>query len=135
MAKLEFDVSELRQLGVALGQVPDRAEDQVRKVIQKAALNIKTDLQQEATDTTYFPRVAASLSYETFAGPDGWVAEIGPEIGNPRGHARAQGGLAWIAYEGNSRTAPTFPDPSGALDREAAAFRSYLADAVADELL
>lgn len=135
MARVDLDLSELRALEVDLGRVPAAAEDQVRKVLQKAALNIKKDLQQEATETTYFPRVAASISYETYAEAGGWVAEIGPEIGNPKGHARAQGSLAWIAYEGTARTAPTFPDPSGALEREAEAFRSYLAEAVAGEFL
>lgn len=132
---MQFDVSELRQLAVDLGGAPERAEGQVRAVVQKAALNIKTDLQREAQETTHFPGVARSISYDTFAVGDGWVAEIGPEIGHPRGHARAQGSLAWIAYEGTARTGPTFPDPSGALEREADAFRRYLGEAVAAELL
>lgn len=126
---MQFDVSELRQLAVDLGQATGRADDQVRKVIQKAALNIKKDLQSEATDTTHFSGVASSVTYETFAAGDGWVAEIGPEIG------RGQGSLAWIAYEGHATTGPTFPDPSGALEREAEAFRTYLAEAVAGDLL
>jgi hypothetical protein len=135
VAEIRVDTSELRQLAADLGSVSARAIPQVRAVIQKAALNIKRDLQQEATDTTYFPGVARSISYDTFAGPDGWVAEIGPEIGNPKGHPRAQGSLAWIAYEGNSRTGPAFPDPQGALEREAEAFRLYLAEAITDDLL
>lgn len=129
MARLDVDVSELRQLAVDLGRASGRADDQVRRVIQKAALNIKKDLQSEATDTTHFTGVASSVTYETFEADGGWVAEIGPEIG------KGQGSLAWIAYEGHATTGPTFPDPSGALEREAEAFRAYLAEAVADDLL
>lgn len=135
MTGVRADLSELRRLEVDLGRVPAAAEDQVRKVLQKAALNIKTDLQSEAVGSESFARVAASISYETYAEAGGWVAEIGPEVGNPRGHARSQGGLAWIAYEGSARTAPVFPDPAGALDREAEAFRAYLGEAVAGEFL
>jgi hypothetical protein len=135
MAEMRADLSELRRLEVDLGRVPARAEDQVRKVLQRAAYNIKRDMQEEASGSVSFARVADSISYETYAGPDGWVAEIGPEIGHDPGHPRAQGSLAWIAYEGTARTPPQFPDPAGALEREADAFREHLGRAVADELL
>lgn len=132
---VQVETSELRRLEVDLGRAPERAYGQVRKVVQRAAYNIKKDLQEEATGHPSFDRVAASISYDTFAGDDGWVAEIGPEIGNPAGSPRAQGSLAWIAYEGSARTAPVFPDPAGALEREADAFRQYLGEAVAGDLL
>lgn len=135
MAVVRIDASELRDLEFDLGTAGRRADDEVRKVVQRAALNIKRDLQAEATGSPSFDRVAASISYETFAVGDGWVAEIGPEFGHERGHARAQGSLAWIAYEGTARSGPVFPDPSGALEREAEAFELYLGKAVADELL
>lgn len=135
MASARFDVSDLRRLEVDLGRAPERAQDQVRKVVQRAAYNIKRDLQAEASGSESFSRVADAITYETWETHDGVVAEIGPEIGHERGDPKAQGSLAWIAYEGTARTAPVFPDPAGALDREAEAFSRYLAEAVADELL
>lgn len=136
MAGAQVDVSEIRSLAADLGAASERAVLQSRKVMQKAALNIKNDMIDEATGVSEsFDRVRFAISYETFAGPDGWVAEIGPETGYERGHVKGQGGLAWIAYEGHATTGPVFPDPSGALEREAEAFRAYLAEAVTDDLL
>ena len=129
------DVSELRQLETDLGRAPERAYGQVRKVVQRAAFNIKRDLQEEATGSPYFSRVAASISYDTRESRNGIEAEIGPEIGHDPGHPRAQGSLAWIAYEGTARHGPVFPDPAGALERESQTFQEYLAKAVADDLL
>lgn len=135
MAGISVDTSELRTLAADLGRAPDRAYGQVRKVVQRAALNIKRDLQEEASGSVSFPRVAASISYETWETRDGIEAEIGPETGHESGHPRAQGSLAWIAYEGTATSGPVFPDPAGALDREAEAFQDYLARAVAEDLL
>lgn len=135
MPAARIDVSELRQLEADLGSAPERAHEQVRKTVQRAAYNIKRDLQEEATGSFSFARVAASISYETWETADGVIGEIGPEIGHDRGHARAQGSLAWIAYEGTAVTPPVFPDPSGALEREADAFRTYLARAVVGDML
>jgi uncharacterized protein (DUF58 family) len=136
MARMQVDASELRRLQMDLGSAPERAYEQTRKVTQRAALNIKRDMQEEATGVSEsFARVAASISYETWESRDGVEAVIGPEFGHERGHHRAQGSLAWIAYEGTARTAPVFPDPAGALDREADAFRTYLARAVVGDML
>lgn len=131
---MRFDVSELRQLEHDLGSVSDRAAEQVRKTMQKAALNIKKDMQAEATGVSEsFDRVRYAISYETWEKRDEIGAEIGPETGYERGHPKGQGGLAWIAYEGHATTGPRFPDPQGALDREADAFEAYLAAAIAGD--
>lgn len=136
MSRIDVDVSELRRLQVDLGRVPEAARGQVRRIVQRAAFNIKKDLVEEATGASEaFDRVRYSISYDTYETRDGMEAEIGPELGHERGHSKSQGSLAWIAYEGHARTAPVFPDPAGALDREAEAFQDYLARAVAGELL
>ena len=133
--RVTIDTSEVCQLEADLGRVPDRAVRQVRATVARAALNIKRDLQSEAVGSPSFDRVAASISYDTVVTEDGITAEIGPEYGHPKGHARAQGSLAWIAYEGTATTAPRFPDPIGALERESDAFEHYLADAVIGDFL
>lgn len=124
MARIELDASEVRSLAADLGRVPDAAAKDVRRVMQRAAFNIKRDMQAEATGSRYFSGVAASISYNTGVDSTGIWAEVGPEIG------RAQGSLAWIAYEGHATTGPRFPDPQGALDREADALQRYLGEAV-----
>lgn len=129
MADFSIDTSDLRRLAVDLGTAPARTHDQVRKVTQRAALNIKRDLQEEAEGSARFSGIPASISYETWEKRDGIGAEIGPQIG------RRQGSLAFIAYEGTARSGPVFPDPAGALDREAETFQDYLARAVAEDLL
>ncbi|TYP82071.1 hypothetical protein [Blastococcus xanthinilyticus] len=132
---MDIDTSQLRSLQRDLAYAPERAYGQLWKVMQRAALNIKRDLQEEAAGSGYFSRIPVSISYETWETANGIEAEIGPEIGHERGHPRAQGSLAWIAYEGTATTPPTFPDPAGALDREADAFQTYLARAVVGDLL
>lgn len=122
---MEIDTSELRALAVELGRVPETANRQVRATTQRAALNIKRQMQAEAGGSAHFSRVPASISYETWENRDGIGADIGPEIG------RAQGSLAFIAYEGSPTSGPVFPDPVGAMEAEASAWESYLADAVA----
>lgn len=133
MADARFDATEVRQLEHDLGRVSEGSAEQVRKTMQRAALNIKQDLQAEAEGSGYFSRIPRAISYETWEDRDGITAEIGPEIGNPRGHARAQGSLAFIAYEGTARNGPVFPDPAGALEREADAYEAYLAAAIAGD--
>lgn len=131
MAGIQFDTSELRTLAADLGRVPAEAAGVVRATTQKAALNIKKDLIEEATavGSRHFSRVAASITYTTGESRGGIWAEIGPEIG------KGQGSLAWIAYFGHATTGPRFPDPAGALEREADRYGEYLAKAVADLLL
>ena len=124
MAEFEVDTSELRTLSADLGRVQDRALKQVRSTTQRAALNIKRQMQTEAGTSPHFSRVPASISYETWEDRHGVGADIGPEIG------RAQGSLAFLAYEGTATMGPLFPDPSGAMEAEAEAWEAYLADAV-----
>jgi len=126
---VRIDTTELRQLEHDLGRVSERAAEQVRKTMQKAAFNIKKDMQAEAEGSKHFPGMPASISYETWEKRDEIAAEIGPEIG------RRQGSLGFIAYEGTARNGPRFPDPQGALDREADAFEAYLAAAIAGDFL
>jgi hypothetical protein len=128
--RVTADTSELRTLSRDFGSAAEGAERQVRRTIQRAAFNIKKDLQDEASTSASFHRMPASISYETWEEPGAGVfAEIGPEIG------RQQGSLGFIAYEGTARNGPVFPDPAGALEREAEAFERYMAAAVAGEIL
>ena len=124
---VEFDTSELRQLAADLGSAGARASGAVRATTQKAALNIKQQLQREASGREHAPRLPFAITYDTRELQSGIIAEIGPRTGGP-------GSLAFYYY-GNSKVGPQLPDPMGALDAEAPAYAKYLAEAVADEVL
>lgn len=129
MPSFTVDTSELRRLAVDLGHAAAGAAVQVRATTQRAALNIKRDMQEEASGSPHFNRVPASITYDTWEDRDGITAEIGPEIG------KAQGSLAFLAYNGTATMGPIFSDPIGALRRESETYQRYLADAVAADLL
>ena len=129
MAGFTVDTGELRTLARDLGRAAEGAEKQVRATMQRAALNIKKDLQAEAAGSDSFWRMPQSITYETWENRSGIYADIGPEIG------KQQGSLGFIAYEGTARNAPVFSDPIGALMRESEAFERYMAAAVVGEIL
>ncbi len=120
-----IDARAVRELATDLGRAPAEALGEVRRVVQRGALNIKRDMQAEATGSRRLAGIAPSITYTTELLPDGITAEIGPEIG------RAQGSLGFVAYEGTPTSGPVFPDPQGALDRESEAVARHIADAVA----
>lgn len=120
---IEFDTSDLRKLSADLGAAGPKVAREVDGIIRKGALNIKRDMQREASSSRSFRGVPASISYDVNRSSDGVEAEVGPEIG------RAQGSLAFIAYNGTSTMGPVFPDPAGALAREAVKTMEWLGKA------
>lgn len=132
------DASELRRLAYRLRTASKEADKAVQRTTAKAALNIKKDLQDEARTAGaggYLSRVWVAISYDLTVADGVVEAEIGPEYGAEKKSKRAQGNLGWIAYEGSAVSGPVFPDPSGALEREAASFEGYLAAAAADGIV
>lgn len=120
---VEFDTSELRSLAATFGDAGSVVAREVQGIIQRGALHIKKDMQREASSSRSFRGVPASISYDVNRSSDGVEAEVGPEIG------RAQGSLAFIAYNGTSTMGPVFPDPAGALAREAVKTMEWLGKA------
>jgi len=122
------DVAGLRAHAAALRAASRDAQRAVEATTNRAALNLKNDLKREAQDvgSSYFKRVPFAISYDVTVTGDAVEAVVGPEIG------RGQGSLAWIAYEGTATQGPRFPDPAGALEREATVFERFLADAAVD---
>jgi hypothetical protein len=121
------DTSELDRLVAELGAAPARVMPGIVAVTSKAALNIKRDLQQEASGVAHAPALPASISYDMHVRADSLEAQIGPREGGA-------GSLA-LLYFGNSKTGPRLPDPVGALEREAQHYVDFLAALVAKELL
>lgn len=125
---IEFDTSELRALSADFGDAGPKIAREVDAIIRRGALNIKRDLQLEASGSQHFSGVPRSITYETVVRRDETEAEIGPEIG------KGQGSLAFLAYNGTSTMGPVFPDPSGALARESVNTMEWLGRAAEGSL-
>lgn len=122
---VEVDLSELRAFVTDLGSIPGEVAVEVRGIVQKAALNIKTQLIVEMRASTSFKGAAGSISYDTTLGPDSITAEIGPDKDRPGG------ALANIAYFGTSRGGGTVADPVHALEAEVPAVEKFIGEAIA----
>lgn len=126
---VHFDLGELTSLGADLAAAGPKAYDAIDGVVRKAALNIKNDMREEASGSGHLVHVPASITYETRLTVSGIEAQIGPEM-----RKRPQGPLAWIGYNGTSTSGPIFPDPAGALHREAERTIEWIGRAVEDVL-
>lgn len=122
----DLDMRELRDLAVDLEQAAKDHPDEVRRVFQRGAFEIKKQLQTEAQGVRHAPKLPSDISYETKISRDGIDAEIGPTTGDV-------GSLA-LLYFGNSKTGPVLKDPAYALEREAAVIEKQVAKIVGDLL-
>lgn len=117
------DFSELRRLIQDLGQISQEVKAEARGALEKGALNIKKQMQSEASATRHY-NFAHRITYDTKVTAGGVQAEIGPETGGVAS-------LAGIAYFGGvNGGGGTIPDPQGALDAEAPNVEKYLLDVV-----
>jgi hypothetical protein len=89
--------AELRALSANLGRIAGSAVEDVDAVIQRAALNVKREMQADASRSASFKGMAGSISYDSHyrAGRVRYV--VGPDKG------RRGGALGNIAYFGTSR--------------------------------
>lgn len=122
---VSIDAHEVRELQRDLTRAHSAIGPHVVGVIEKAALNIKKQLQAEARKSRHFRQIGSAISYDIkVRGASSGAeveAEIGPEKGSP-------GSLANIAYFGTSRGGGTVPDPRGALDAEAPNVERFLGE-------
>lgn len=124
---MDIDDAELRAYIAELGRLPKDLHDEVVKVGEKAALNIKKDWAQAWAGHSYIGPLSRAVNYDRkfTAGAVEW--EIGPDKG------RAQGALGNIIEFGTVNN-PPIPGGLPALDREAPRLERYLGDAVEDVL-
>lgn len=124
---MAVDASELRQLGVDLGDIPATLAVEARQVIQKAALVLKTGMRNDlAKDSRYFNQIAGRVTYDTTLTASGISAEIGPET-----KGAVVGDLYHIAvFGGANGGGGTIPDPQYLLDAEAKVVERYLGEIV-----
>lgn len=126
---ISFDASEVRALAAALEQSGRSVQRPVRDVVSRGALNIKRQMVAEMGSSQSFSGTARSITYDMRGNAFYTEALIGPKIGSGE-----SGGLASIAYWGNSRGGGTVPDPKGALDAETPRFERALLDVLGDLL-
>ena len=122
----DFDFSEVENLAESLKAAPRKAVVDARAVIQKGALNIKQQLQREASGVAHAPDLPRAITYDTRETAAGIVAEIGPLEGGA-------GSLA-LLYFGNSRSGPRLPDPKIAVEAEAPTIADYLGKIAGESL-
>lgn len=120
-----FDTHEVRQLAVDLGKVSHRVVPEVAKVVSKGALNIKTQLADEAKSSGHYKHFSRSINYDLKRG--GLEAVIGPD------KSKMQGALGNILYFGTSKNAPVL-DINSPLDAEEPRFEKALGDVAGDVL-
>ena len=76
------------------------APAEVRKVVQKGALNIKTDARKRITGLRHAPFYPLAIGYDSKETPTGASAEIGPD------KEKKQGDLGNILELGTPKNAP-----------------------------
>jgi len=121
---IRIDASEFRTFASDMFRGLDRVPDEAHRVVERAAVNIKDDLQRQMRGSTHFRPVASGINYDMRAGYLTSQAEIGPARGRP-------GSLANIAYFGGANGGGgTVEDPDAALGREIPNLERHLADVV-----
>jgi hypothetical protein len=122
-----IDTSEVRALAADLTRAGSGVAAKVRPVVVKGAVKIKAQMRREMQSSKHFKGASRSIDFDMLAtgGAHGGVIEavIGPKVGSGE-----TGGLASIAYFGNSRGGGTVADPQRALDAETPHFEAALLD-------
>lgn len=91
---------QLDELAASLKKAVELAPAATRLVVQKGALNIKTDARRRVSGHKYLPAYPNSITYDTTETLFGASAEIGPDKSRP------QGPLGNIIEFGGTRKAP-----------------------------
>lgn len=89
--------AELRQFAIAVGRIADGAYDDVEGVIDKGALNVKTEMIADVSASRHFKGMARSITYDKQNTRGVIRREVGPDKG------RRGGALGNIYYFGTSR--------------------------------
>lgn len=118
---MDVDTRQLLTYAADLDAAAAAAPGEVRKVVQRGALNIKTDWRRRWTGLAHAPRLPYAVTYDTREMPGGASAEIGPDKDKP------QGALGNIVEYGTVNNAP-IPGGAPALAAEAPRFERALED-------
>lgn len=121
---------ELRALSADLRQAPGKVEREVRQVIRKGGVQIKSRMQREMGRSGWFGHIARSIDFDEVGGR----GTIGVEVG-PNAATSSSAPLAGIAYFGGARGGGgTVPDPMQALQDEAQEAQRWISRIAGDVL-
>jgi hypothetical protein len=116
-----IDLTEVNAYIAELDRVPGELRDEVVKVGEKGALNIKRDWARAWSGHTYIGPLSRAISYDRRVKGASIEWEIGPDKG------RAQGPLGNVIEFGTVNNAP-IPGGLPALDREAPRTERFLSE-------
>lgn len=111
-------------LAADFGRAADIALTGVRKVVQKGALNIKTDARRRVTGLAHAPAYPYSITYDTEIKRNRVEAEIGPD------KDKRQGALGNLLEYGSVKN-PPIPHMAPAAQAELPRFEKALEDLAA----
>lgn len=116
-----FDASQVAVAARNITLAGAASKSAVWAVANKACVNIKTQMQQEAR-VLQGGRLAADISYDIKDGGNVITAEIGATLGDV--------GSLQVFYLGNAKIGPRLPDPMGAADAEWPRMKAELLEAI-----
>ena len=119
---MNINDSELRGFIVDLGKAPGRAVKPLDAVVEKAALNIKNDLAEQAAGSQHFKRLAPAITYDRVNRIGSLGAEIGPDksksVPGKRKGPGTSGNLGNIFFFGGANGGGGKGDLDGPVDAE-----------------
>ncbi len=118
---IRVDTDDARRWMVDLDEAAREVIPEVRKVVQKGALNIKTGARRRIGRPAHAPAYPNSITYDSRESATGAVAEIGPDKG------RRQGPLGNLLEYGSINNAP-IPHIRPAGDEELPRFERAMDD-------
>lgn len=125
----------LKALAADLDRAARVAPESARSVVQKGALNVKTDAQKRVSGIAHAPLYPATITYDSWKTEAGAGAEIGPDpekrVGG--GPHRTPGNLGAIFEYGSVNNAP-IPHLAPALEAERPRFERAMQDLAVDAL-
>lgn len=119
---MEWDVSEVLELGADLGRIAGKTVPVLLAATEKSAAAIQRGMRAEVGGHAHLPQFPNSITHEVKAHFGGIEAEIGPDKG------LTQGPLGNIVYFGTSKNGP-IANINGPLDAEAPRFQKAVEDA------
>ena len=125
---MRVTVTGAEELAAAWDEAAESADEKLRPVVSRGALNIKKATQAKWAGARYAPTLSAAVSYDLDEKGGALGAEIGPD------KQRSPAGPLGTIYEyGTPRTAPQ-PALNPALDAEAPRFENAAGD-VAEKIV
>lgn len=121
MGGLRVDHGDLDRWAVDLDEAARGVIPQVRQVVQKGALNIKTGAQRRVSGLAHAPSYPSAITYESREWSTGAEAEIGPDKG------RRQGALGNLLEYGSVNNGP-IPHIAPATAEELPRFEKAIGD-------